>query len=186
MVTNKVKGGSLFGKYAERGEPYDIERYKAFALPYITEALRDEITDASEMLDRRKLCHGIGQTLNVPDSWVLNAYTDGGFHQKNVEERQKAIRYEFDVFVGEGFTISAALASIAEKYALTKDSTARLIGRDYVKKRRGEIYKEALEEVAKVVADGETIVDACTIVGMRRGLNECTLKNYYSNGKYRG
>lgn len=91
-MTNEMRKGPLFGKYAATGDPFTIERYKAFTLPYIREALRDEITDESEILNRRDLCGGISKALNVPISWVLQEYTDGGFHEKNIEERKNAIK----------------------------------------------------------------------------------------------
>jgi hypothetical protein len=184
-MTNEMRKGPLFGKYVEIGEPFTIERYKAFVHPYISEALRDEITDANEILNRRDLCRGIGEALNVPPSWVLQEYTDGGFHEKNIEERKNAIKYEFDVFLSEGFTVSDALATICEKYKMTRCNSLTLIGNDYVRERKREMYKDAFAEVESVMEEGNTIVDACTIVGMRRSLNENTLKNYYSKWKNR-
>lgn len=184
-MTNKMRKGPLFGKYIEKGESFTIDRYKTFALPYIREALRDEITDANEILGRRDLCRGIGETLNVPTSWVLQEYTDGGFHEKNIEERKKAIKYEFDVFLSEGFSVSDALTTICEKYEMTRCNSLTLIGNDYVRERKREMYKDAFSEVEREIAKGDTIVDACTIVGMRLSLNENTLKNYYSKWKNR-
>lgn len=184
-MTNEMRKGRLFGKYVETGEPFTIARYKAFSLPYISEALRDEITDANEILDRRELCGRIGETLNVPSSWVLQEYTDGGFHGKNIEERKKAIKYEFDVFLSEGFSVSDALTTICEKYGMTRCNSLTLIGNDYVRERKREMYKDAFTEVESVMEKGNTIVDACTIVGMRRSLNENTLKNYYSKWRNR-
>lgn len=184
-MTNEMRKGSLFGKYAELGEPFTIARYRAFALPYISEALRDEITDANEILNRRELCGRIGETLNVPTSWVLQEYADGGFHEKNIEERKKAIKYEFDVFLSEDFTVSDALTTICEKYKMTRCNSLTLIGNDYVWERKREMYKDAFAEVESVIEKGNTIVDACTIVGMRLSLNENTLKNYYSKWKNR-
>lgn len=184
-MTNEMRKGPLFGKYAETGEPFTIARYKAFSLPYISEALRDEITDANEILDRRELCRGIGKALNIPSSWVLQEYTDGGFHEKNIDERKKAIKYEFDVFLSEGFTVSDALTTICEKYKMTRCNSLTLIGNDYVRERKREAYKDAFTEVESEIAKGNTIVDACTIVGMRLSLNENTLKNYYSKWKNR-
>jgi hypothetical protein len=184
-MTNEMRKGPLFGKFVETGEPFTIEKYKAFALPYISEALRDEITDANEILKRRDLCGEIGKTLNVPTSWVLQEYTVGGFHEKNIEERKNAIKYEFDVFLSEGFTVSDALTTICEKYKMTRCNSLTLIGNDYVRKRKREMYKYAFAEVKSMIEKGDTIVDACTIVGMRRSLNENTLKNYYSKWKNR-
>lgn len=184
-MTNEMRKGPLFGKYVETGEPFTLARYKAFSLPYISEALRDEITDSNEILDRRELCGRIGETLNVPPSWVLQEYTDGGFHEKNIVERRKAIKYEFDVFLSEGFTVSDALTTICEKYGMTRCNSLTLIGNDYVRERKREMYKDAFSEVESVMEKGNTIVDACTIVGMRRSLNENTLKNYYSKWRNR-
>lgn len=184
-MTNEMRKGPLFGKYAETGDPFTIERYKAFTLPYIREALRDEITDASEILNRRDLCGGICKALNVPISWVLQEYTDGGFHEKNIEERKNAIKYEFDVFLSEGFTVADALATICEKYKMTRSNSLALIGNDYVWERKREMYKDAFLEVESVMEKGNTIVDACAIVGMRRSLNDNTLKNYYSKWRNR-
>jgi hypothetical protein len=184
-MTNEMRKGPLFGKFVETGEPFTIERYKSFSLPYIREALRDEITDANEILNRRELCGRIGETLNVPTSWVLQEYTVGGFHEKNIEERKNAIKYEFDVFLSEGFTVSDALTTICEKYKMTRCNSLTLIGNDYVRERKREMYKDVFAEVDSEIEKGDTIVDACTIVGMRRSLNENTLKNYYSKWKNR-
>lgn len=184
-MTNEMRKGRLFGKYVETGEPFTIAGYKAFSLPYIREALRDEITDANEILNRRELCGRIGETLNVPPSWVLQEYADGGFHEKNIEERKKAIKYEFDVFLSEGFSVSDALTTICEKYEMTRCNSLAIIGNDYVWKRKREMYKGAFAEVEREMAKGNTIVGACTIVGMRLSLNENTLKNYYSKWRNR-
>lgn len=184
-MTDKMREGPLFGKHAETGDPFTIERHKAFTLPYIREALRDEMTDASEILNRRDLCRGICKALNVPIPWVLQEHTDGGSHEKNIEERKNAIKYESDVFLSEGFTVSDALATICEKHKMTRSNSLALIGNDYVWERKREMYKEAFSGVESVMGKGDTIVDACAIVGMRRSLNDNTLKNHYSEWRNR-
>lgn len=180
-----LEEGFLYEKYKGLGEIFDIKRYKTFALPYIRKALRDEITDACEILDRRELCHGIGQTLKVPDSWVLKEYADGGFFKKNIEERANAIKYEFDVFLSDGFSVKDALAAIKEKYTFTQSNLLAIIGNGYVWERKRETYKDAFADIEMEMRKGSTIVDACTIVGMRRNINENTLKNYYSKWRNR-
>lgn len=78
-----------------------------------------------------------------------------------------------------------ALATICEKYKMTRSNSLALIGNDYVWERKREMYKEAFLEVESVMEKGNTIVDACAIVGMRRSLNDNTLKNYYSKWRNR-